>query len=169
MDASLTSSTSTLKTRANIRSSLPLLRCLTHCKSKRKTVVGIKDCGIITGMFARTKFDQFIFVQKGSTVLLMDHGACGEAECTVGLVTVASRPVGQQRRLQHRTSDLFSYQPREVLRMHGAQSSPSPKTTALRGSSAIGSGLDCIALPPGTAVMTEGINIAHCIGLCKTN
>ena len=109
MDASLTSSTSTLKTRANIRSSLPLLRCLTHCKSKRKTVVGIKDCGIITGMFARTKFDQFIFVQKGSTVLLMDHGACGEAECTVGLVTVASRPVGQQRRLQHRTSDLFSH------------------------------------------------------------
>ena len=44
-------------------------------------------------MFARTKFDQFIFVQNGPP-----QGACGEAECTVG--HVASRPGGQQRRMQ---------------------------------------------------------------------
>ena len=40
--------------------------------------------------------------------------------------------------------------------MHGAQSSPPSKTSALRGSSAIESGLYCTAFPPGTAVMTEG-------------
>ena len=119
-------------------------------------------------MFARTKFDRFIFVENGPPVLLMDHGKADMVKLNVPWALLHRDPLARSVACRH-ASNIGSFQPREVLRMHGAQSSPSSKTTALRGSSAIGSGLDCTALPPGTAVMTEGINIAHCIDQCKRN
>ena len=114
--ASLTSSTSTRKTRANIRSSLPLLRCL--------IARAIEDSCRHQALWDVCS-NEIRFVQNGPEKYPTRH---------VGNLNVPWALVHRDKLASsvtcRRASNIESVQPREGLRIHGAQSSPSSKTSA---------------------------------------
>jgi hypothetical protein len=50
-----------------------------HCTRKERALTGLKQYGL----FARTEFYQFVFMQNGQPVLLMDHNKAHVGELDV--------------------------------------------------------------------------------------